>query len=277
MVCWLAPAKSRIERPGRSSRDEQNCSRPWLCRVSNFPGAESELTLVIANACRHRGSIGCRRVGHDDLRFGLELGNLARRLGPDDVDIALEIRAVLDHDAGGLDIADELGVLAYIELVGGFDVSMNGAEHDDFARFHAGENLAVGADGEAMLLELDGAFHFAVDGQILAAENLSFDDNGLAERGLTSMRIEVRLGDGASWERRHRNSLLGKLGRSRRGRSRLGCVMLFFLTAVPHGSASLPRKNIKIAAARPGGYATVHLYYYGATAASTVTARSASA
>src|SRR6266404_7305929 len=42
----------------------------------------------------------------------------------------------------------------------------------------------------------------------------------------------------ACWKRRHRNSLLGKLGRFRRCRRRLSFFFLFF-TAVPHGSASL--------------------------------------
>ena len=46
-----------------------------------------------------------------------------------------------------------------------------------------------------------------------------------------------------TWERGHWNSLLGKLGRGRRGRRRLGCELFILLRRFHIGSASLHQHN----------------------------------
>ena len=87
-----------------------------------------------------------------------------RNLSPNDIHVALEIRAVFDHDACGLDIAYEFRFLADVDPVSGLDVPVQGAQHDHLAGFDAGANLPVRADRKTMFLHLNGAFHFAVDG-----------------------------------------------------------------------------------------------------------------
>ena len=49
-----------------------------------------------------------------------------RGLGTDDIDAALEIGAVVDADAGGLDVADETALLADGDLLGDLDVAFDG-------------------------------------------------------------------------------------------------------------------------------------------------------
>ena len=86
------------------------------------------------------------------------------------IDAALEIRAVFDHDAAGLDITDQLRFLLDIDLVGRLDIALNRALDDDLTRLESRLHSGVGADGQAMLVALDGAFHFAIDGQIFSAK-----------------------------------------------------------------------------------------------------------
>ena len=74
------------------------------------------------------------------------------RLVLDDVDTALEVSAVFDNDPGGLDVPDEFGILADIDFVQCLDVSINGPENDDFARFDAGANPSIGPNGQAMFV-----------------------------------------------------------------------------------------------------------------------------
>ena len=58
---------------------------------------------------------------------------------------------------------------------------MHFAEHDD----RLGEDLCldptVGSDRQHVFAELDGAFDVTFDGQVFAAVQLAFDDDGLAD------------------------------------------------------------------------------------------------
>ena len=121
-------------------------------------------------------------------------GSRSRFLGVQshDIDAALEICAIFDDDAGGLDITHQLGILANVQLVHGFHVSLDLPEDHDFAGFHCCLNAAAGADGELIFGELDGAFDVAVDIEILFTEDLTVYFDCLADRGRTS---GVRLGD----------------------------------------------------------------------------------
>src|SRR5271166_1712027 len=76
-----------------------------------------------------------------------------------DVDAALEVSAVLDHDAGGLDISHQLGFFLDVDLVGGFDITLNGAVNDDLASLESRLDPSVRSYGQAMLMTLDGSFH----------------------------------------------------------------------------------------------------------------------
>ncbi len=46
-------------------------------------------------------------------------------------------------------------------------------KHDDFASLDIRGHFAVRSHGEPAFLQLDGAFHFAVNRKVLAAENLA--------------------------------------------------------------------------------------------------------
>ena len=171
---------------------------------------------------------------------GRGLGNL----GANDIDIALEIRAVFDHDARRADIAHQLGFLADVDPVAGLDVPMQATQHDDLFRLHAGADLSLQTDGEAVFLHFYGAFHFAVDGQVLAAKNLPFHDDRFSEHGIAGAR-RIKGLCGAIRNTGHWTCLLGglRLDRLRRRRSRLsrdwlGCWLFFFFTPIPHLRAS---------------------------------------
>src|SRR5580698_6585441 len=110
-----------------------------------------------------RGRRGCIR-GSGTAGLSLRLGGRGRSgcLGPRDVDAALEIGSVFDHNAGSFDVAHQLGVFADVDLVGGFDISVNGAQHHHFARLYTRLQLAVRSDGKAVLVQFDGAIDLAV-------------------------------------------------------------------------------------------------------------------
>ena len=91
-----------------------------------------------------------------------------------DIDAAFEVRTVLNHDAARFDVAYQLRFFLDVDLVRRFDVALNGAVDHNFASFQPGMDTPVGANGEAMFVALDRAFHLAIDGQIFTAENLSF-------------------------------------------------------------------------------------------------------
>jgi len=56
---------------------------------------------------------------------------------------------------------------------------MDGSQDHQFAGFDAGADLSIGSDGKAMLLELHRAFDFAVNGEVLTAEDLALHNHGL--------------------------------------------------------------------------------------------------
>ena len=77
----------------------------------------------------------------------------------------------------------------------GLHVAVDGAEHHDLTSLDAGRSPSVRTHREAVLLQFDGTFHFTIDGQVFAAENLAFHDHGLTEHGLSStMGFDMRFG-----------------------------------------------------------------------------------
>src|SRR4051794_15897815 len=104
-------------------------------------------------------------------------GGLGFGLGTGDIDAAFEVGAVVDADAGGLDIADHTALVADRQLLGYFDIAAHRSEDDYFARFDVGLDLAVLADGEHAL-RFQAALHFAIYKQFLIGANLSLDVHG---------------------------------------------------------------------------------------------------
>src|SRR6516162_2857646 len=156
--CWLAPPKSRMVSPVVSRIWVKNSSSPRLGRVlttasdprppngERLPGeAEAgpmpcgppfvprkrplsgsnigiarELPLHLGADTGHHGL----RVRSGGRRCRRGLRRLRRRLGLvlHDVDAALEVGAVLDDDPRRPDVARKLGILADLDLVGGFHI-----------------------------------------------------------------------------------------------------------------------------------------------------------
>src|ERR1700704_1869753 len=77
------------------------------------------------------------------------------RLGSDDIDTSLEVSAVFNNDARGLDISHQLGILPNINLIGRFHVALNGAQDHDFSRLDSSNHFAVRSDRQAVLLHID--------------------------------------------------------------------------------------------------------------------------
>ena len=110
-------------------------------------------------------------------------------------------------------------------------------------RLHAGPDLSVRTDGQAVFLHFDGAFHFAVNGQVLAAEDLPFHHDRLSEHGIAGARRIKGLSGAIGTLDIGLVSLAGcgltgcGVG-ERLSRDWLGCWLFFFFTPIPHLRAS---------------------------------------
>ena len=118
------------------------------------------------------------------------------RFGLHDVDAALEVRAVLDDDARRADVPDQFGILADLNLVRGLHVALDGAQRHHFARLDGRAHGPVRPDRQLVLQGFHGAFHFAIDVQVFAAENLANHFHGLPDGGRTSARLRLESGRG---------------------------------------------------------------------------------
>ena len=94
---------------------------------------------------------GNRPHGAPTRRFVLRgLRRMHLRLRPRDVDAAFEVGAVVDADAGGLDVADEASLVADGELLQGLDIAFDRAEDHHLARPDVRAHLAVAPDGHRL-------------------------------------------------------------------------------------------------------------------------------
>ena len=84
-----------------------------------------------------------------------------------DVDAATEHGAILDDNARRGEIAFERSSLANFHLIAGAHVAAQPAQNGDRARLHVGVHVAVGADRQIVVLQLDRALDLAVDAEDL--------------------------------------------------------------------------------------------------------------
>src|SRR5437870_3916785 len=99
-----------------------------------------------------------------------------------DVDTAFEIAAVLDDDAGGLNVAYELGILPDVDFFAGFYTALHFAHDHDLAGLHAGcLQSGVGSDGQPVSDDLHEPCDIAVDGQVLLAADVPLHHNARSE------------------------------------------------------------------------------------------------
>src|SRR3954463_16437269 len=96
-----------------------------------------------------------------DLGFALHRSGGDLRLGPHDIDAALEVGAIVDADAGALDVADETAFVADGNLLGDLNIAPNASENNHFASFDIGLDLAVRAHCD-QALRFEHALYFAV-------------------------------------------------------------------------------------------------------------------
>ena len=99
------------------------------------------------------------------------------------IDAALKVRTVFNHDAAGLDISYQLCLFLDIDLVGRIHVALNRALNDNFPSFQSGLDSRIRADRQAVLMALDGTFYLAINCQVLTREDLPFDGYILAQCG----------------------------------------------------------------------------------------------
>ncbi len=99
-------------------------------------------------------------------RFVLAAKHLwrGRRRCLGDIDTALEIRAIFDDDAAGLDVTHQLGFFLDVDLVGGIHIALDRAVDDDFASFQTGLNAGIRTNRQPVFVAFDRALYFSVDG-----------------------------------------------------------------------------------------------------------------
>ena len=119
-----------------------------------------------------------------------KLCDLACRLGFGgvDFDATLEMGAVLDADARGINVADDGAVLLDVNTAARVDVADNFSVGDDFASMNFGSELSGGADGEFVTLEADRAVDDAVNLQVFGTGDLTLDLDAGAEARTTAGR-----------------------------------------------------------------------------------------
>src|SRR5579862_8019003 len=139
-------------RPLKRSEIDSTVSYSGLTFVRAAGGRTDRLGVSHGSGYRACRGGGRRRSGCRGLH----------RLGLHDVDAALKVRAILDDDARGPDVADQPAVLADFEAVTGFDVALDRAKHHHFARLHGCVYFSVRPDGELVIVQLDRAFDVAV-------------------------------------------------------------------------------------------------------------------
>jgi len=102
-----------------------------------------------------------------------------------DFDAALEVSAILDADARGGDIADDGAVGLDVDALAGVDIPDDFAVDDDLPGVNFRIELGLGADGEFVAVERDGAIHFAVNLQIFGTGDVTLDcEAGPQSRGV---------------------------------------------------------------------------------------------
>ena len=96
------------------------------------------------------GSSLRRRRGRCGSGSGFRGGS--GRFGAHDIDVALEVGPVFNHNARGLDIAVQLRLAADVDLIASLAIAVNGTQYDQLPRLDAGFQLPVRADGQAVFL-----------------------------------------------------------------------------------------------------------------------------
>jgi len=74
-------------------------------------------------------------------------------------------------------ITNKLPTLSDIYFVHGFQLAFEATPNLDVARVDVSLDGPIRGDRKSMLAEVDCSFHFSIDGQVLLAKEVSFDQN----------------------------------------------------------------------------------------------------
>src|ERR1019366_4324010 len=96
-------------------------------------------------------------------------------LGVGNLHLAMDLRAFFDGNPDCHNISADFPGAPDFHALAGPHRAFHFSPNDDFARIHIGQNIAMRTNGYAAVGEMDGALHFPVDIQILAAPNFSFN------------------------------------------------------------------------------------------------------
>src|SRR5690606_32839770 len=97
------------------------------------------------------------------------------------VDAAAEVRTVGNRDPRRHQVAVDRPVVADVDALARGDVALHFALHDDDLGEDLRLDLAVGPDRQHVVAELDLAFDLALDREVLAAGQVTLDDDALAD------------------------------------------------------------------------------------------------
>src|SRR5439155_16370245 len=99
------------------------------------------------------------------------------------VDAASYVATLFDHDPGGVYITYKLPTLADIYLGHGLELALYVTQHLDIARLDVGPDAPIRGNRETMLDHVDRSFDLSVDGQVLHAKELAFDNDISSKHG----------------------------------------------------------------------------------------------
>src|SRR5215469_15134411 len=147
-----------------------------VCRIKNKYGAPNW-------SKRRVGRTDCASKKLNSLRAAYTSGSSAACKGARpgfffgalvDLDGALEVSAIFDHDARGRQIAIDRAILLNLDAVLGAQISFHVAIDHHFPGNYVRGDLRRGAHGELALIELYQSFHRPLDNQVFVAGNFPF-------------------------------------------------------------------------------------------------------
>jgi hypothetical protein len=136
----------------------------------------------------------CRSRSRDRTRTGLGL-TIAQNL-----QLACEERTLFDRDATGLYVSLNDRALAHISALPGFNIAVDRATYSHIFGGNIGADPAIRANCQTVAVQLDSAFHLAINEDVLAAGELSADEYRSSKVGeiLRTSHIQLPLSSGAN-------------------------------------------------------------------------------
>jgi len=154
-------------------------------RLGAAPRAGAEILSLQRRLCRGNVRWGRRAGtgGGPSVRGLVEVAVAGGRAGAIDLDGALEVRAVLNHDARRGQVSDHRAILLDFDAVASPQIALHAAIDDAFTSHNVRGQLCAGAYGELAVFELDQPFDAAVHMQIFISRYFALYVQAGAEPG----------------------------------------------------------------------------------------------